>query len=130
MHSAFRNRVALGLYWLTLGYAQAVAKPPDAELEVTVHIYNEARISSRLLKKAESEAARLFREGRISIRWVVCPLSAIEHSRNLECDEVPSSPLFFLKRLEASLHPVARKWTHPREIWCTIVTRDSEDRSF
>ena len=103
MDPAFRNGVAVGLYWLTLGNAQAAVKPPGAELEVTVGIYNEARISSHLLKKAESEAARLFREAHISVRWVVCPLSDSERSQNPECDEVFSSPFFFLKILPEAM---------------------------
>ena len=112
MMPTIRNRVLLGLSWVTLGHTQAVEKPPSARFEVAVHVYNEARVPGRLLKKAESEAARLFGEAHISIRWVHCPLSDSERRQYPECDEAVPSPLFFLKILPEAMAKSLAKAPH------------------
>jgi hypothetical protein len=49
-----------------------------ASPRITISAYNYAGIASEVLAQAEAETAKIYRPGRIDIRWLACPLSSKE----------------------------------------------------
>ena len=68
------------------GFAETLrveqAKP---SLEITVRVYNYARVPSGTLARAQKEATRIFRQIGVKLAWSPCPLSAAERQGNPAC---------------------------------------------
>ena len=69
--------------WLSLVFALAMPgsaawskEIAAAEMQVTISVHNDAGISAGTLRGAEAEAARVFQQSGIEVKWLNCPLPA------------------------------------------------------
>jgi hypothetical protein len=69
VNRSFRARLVCCL--LTTGLPVAASALP-AGPEITINIYNDARVSEGILSQAEHEAARIFQNARLDIAWIAC----------------------------------------------------------
>lgn len=85
----FKRIAALLLAVLLFGWESCAASGTERILEITVLVQNHARLSQPSLKRAEGEAARIFRAAGVHVRWVDC-------SKGDACHHVPGAREFVL----------------------------------
>jgi hypothetical protein len=61
----------------------ASATPPRPE--VTINLYNDARVSESILSQAEQEAARIFQNAGVEIAWIACKPSKTRPTTAAAC---------------------------------------------
>ncbi len=106
MNGRFRNTLVLGLA-LTMSpaaFARTRTTPRgEAELEITLRVYNYAQVPASELAGAESGAASILREAGIETRWLDCPLSKAELKMNPVCNHTAGPAKLWLKVLPESM---------------------------
>lgn len=78
---------------LYMGCCAAVAGEM-ANSQVIVFVYNQAQVSTPLLRDAETESSRVFRQASVEVAWVNCPASVGEEA---ECAEPTTGGPLFLR---------------------------------
>jgi hypothetical protein len=66
-----RKSIWFGIFLLPVG-ACSTAKSVEPISEVTVSVYNDARVPVNALESAETIAFRIFREGGLNVKWMNC----------------------------------------------------------
>jgi hypothetical protein len=87
-----RRTAILSAFWclLYMGCCAAVAGE-TGNSQVIVFVYNQAQVSTPLLRDAETESSRVFRQASVEVSWVNCPASVGEEPG---CAEPTTGPLF------------------------------------
>jgi hypothetical protein len=87
--------------WLCgcLGWSQTATTPP----EVVVALYDDVRLSPRVLADAEAEATKIYRKAGISILWILCKSSPGIVQSDLRRQELPSATHFNLRIVPRAL---------------------------
>jgi hypothetical protein len=68
------------------------SQPADSGASrVTVAIYDDVGLSSRLLAKAEDETSRVYQKAGVAISWIVCKSSNLRIELDLRCQDPPSA---------------------------------------
>jgi hypothetical protein len=75
-----------------------------AVARVTVAIYDDVRLSPRVLADAEDQAARVFQKAGVVISWIECKSSKTDAEPDLRCQDPPS-----IMRLNLRIVPHASK---------------------
>ena len=75
--------VSLFVVFASLACCSAEAPKPEAQL--TVRVYNFAKVPHQTLQLAEETAAWIFRRSAIELRWVDCPISTPDIPTLSEC---------------------------------------------
>ena len=64
---------------------------PPAVATVTVDIYDDVRLSPRVLADAEDEATRVYQKAGVAISWIECKSSRTDAEPDLRCQDPPSA---------------------------------------
>ena len=68
-----------------------VALKPEPALNINVRVYNYANVTSGVLAKAQSQAARIFRRTGVETNWVGCAVPGREVESNPLCKAKPGA---------------------------------------
>jgi len=85
----FGRLIGLGLIVGVNSMALRGAPPTgesEPDLEISVRVYNYARVPAETLMRAEAEASRIFREAGVEMDWVDCPTSVAEAADYPACE--------------------------------------------
>ncbi len=83
---------ALFRVWLLIEIATTLlARAPQTRAGIQIWVYNYARVPAETLARAERKASWIFRDARVPIEWIDCPLSPDEVLQHLAC-LAPASP--------------------------------------
>src|SRR5215510_1989042 len=55
--------------------------------KITVRVYNYAHVTQKMLVGAEQEATIIFRQARLEMAWLECPLSMAEFESQPDCQQ-------------------------------------------
>ena len=89
-----KTRLAGGLFFLILGHLVSAAPIDQNKLEITIFVYNSARVSVLDLGVAERQASMVFREAGITTEWINCTAAEFKVCR-------PSGPTQFVLHIVA-----------------------------
>jgi hypothetical protein len=92
--------LGMGLLLPVTGAAQGL---PEASPVVRVSVFDDANVGTTVLRKAEREAGRVFRQAHIEVIWIQCPQDTAEHTPFGSCTEV-SYPVHLHLRVGARSH--------------------------
>lgn len=85
----FKEKLLAGIAGVLLCASLAGAQ---SEAGITVMVLDSARVPSAVLKKAENEAGRIFRNSEVRIRWVNC----LKKGEKEDCHHTPGANEFML----------------------------------
>jgi len=77
--------LGIGLLLPVTGAAQGL---PEAEPVLRVSVFDDAKVGTAVLRKAESEAGRVFRKAHIEVIWLECSQDSLEQTSLGRCTEV------------------------------------------
>jgi hypothetical protein len=76
--------------WVVLAFLAAalpgLSQKVQAEMpQITVNVYNDARVPEKVLAKAEREAARIFHRAEVNVMWIDCLSSRGQRASDPAC---------------------------------------------
>jgi hypothetical protein len=90
-------RTYLTLSFLAIAFPGLANQRPTRP-QVTINVYNDARVSEQVLAQAEQETTRIFRQAGIDSVWVECQSLKPDLDRTAEC-EAPAGPTHLALRI-------------------------------
>ena len=84
--------VPVKLLWLGIGALLPVVttaqRIPETPPVLRVSVFDDARVGTTMLRKAEGEASRVFRRASIDVIWLQCPQDSSDQTSFGRCSEV------------------------------------------
>ncbi len=99
-----RISVQLGLFIVFPSASVWAKNLPQESPIVTISVFNDAGISSEILKQAERVASRVFEESGIHVDWVNCAVPTEDRSDEITCPRVTFPDHLHLRIVRHSLN--------------------------
>jgi len=80
--------LCLGIGGALLPITSAAQRLPDTSRVLRVSVFDDAKVGTTMLRKAEREASQVFRRANIEVIWVSCPQGGLERTSRNPCTEV------------------------------------------
>src|SRR6266849_1377146 len=91
------SHLSFSLLCFTIMTDHPLASAPTTTRSVTVEVYNRTGVEPKVLKAAEDEAARIFRNAGFEVAWLDCSSATSKGERNAICSEPFSATRFAVR---------------------------------
>ena len=93
-------------YWILVGCLIVLVKPSFSQAQsiaVNVRIYNHVKVKQETLRRAQSEATRIFAQAGLELKWLPDPLSENARQEHSTPDTTPRKVVLDIRLLSESM---------------------------